>query len=144
VSEATAIPAVEGWFTVGDDPHLIGGRCTACGTYVFPPRPTGCPNPACPNDDLEQVPLSTSGTAWSYTENRYAAPPPFVAAEPFEPYALAAVELAAEGLVVLGKVRTGIFAADLCVGMAMRVGIESLFRDADGVDHLVWVWEPLS
>jgi uncharacterized protein len=79
---------------------------------------------------------------WSYTENRYAPPPPFPAADPFEPYALAAVELADEGLVVLGKVATGVLAVDLHVGMRMQLEIEPLYRDDDGVDHLVYVWAP--
>ena len=33
-----------------------------------------CPNPACDSDTLESVALSTRGTLWSYTENRYAPP----------------------------------------------------------------------
>jgi uncharacterized protein len=144
VSETTpSVPAVEGWFTTDPDaPHLIGGRCTECSTFVFPPRAAGCPNPRCTGEVLDQVPLSRRGTVWSYTENRYAPPAPFPAADPFEPYALAAVELADEGLVVLGKVATGVLAVDLHVGMPMQLEIEPLYRDDDGVDHLVYVWAP--
>ena len=58
---------------------------------------------------------------WSYTENHYPPPPPYVAADPFEPYALAAVELADEGIVVLGQVAKGVRAADLRVGMEMQL-----------------------
>jgi len=79
---------------------------------------------------------------WSFTENHYAPPPPYVAAEPFEPYALAAVELAEEGMVVLGQVPPGVRAADLRVGMPMRLGVGTLFTGEDGVDRLVWMWEP--
>lgn len=139
-------PAVEGWFTIPPDgsdeaPHLIGARCTACRTYVFPPRASGCPNPACTGDVLEEVALSRRGRVWSYTENRYAPPPPFRATDPFEPYALAAVELEAEGLVVLGQVAKGVLAADLHVGMEMQIEVDTLYRE-DGVDHLVYVWAP--
>ncbi|MEX7473355.1 zinc ribbon domain-containing protein, partial [Mycobacterium adipatum] len=33
-------PAFDGWFATDDDgdTHLIGGKCTQCATYVFPPR----------------------------------------------------------------------------------------------------------
>ncbi|MEK0777848.1 zinc ribbon domain-containing protein, partial [Mycobacterium ulcerans] len=71
-------PAVAGWFTTDEagSPHLIGSKCPPCGTYVFPPRENNCPNPACANDKLESVALSRRGKLWSYTENRYAPPPP--------------------------------------------------------------------
>lgn len=139
---ASAQPAVAGWFSTEGEPHLVGGRCLTCGTYVFPPRTAGCPNPDCVGDELELVALSRRGTVWSYTENRYAPPAPFPASEPFEPYALAAVELAAEGLVVLGQVARGVLAADLSVGMTVELGVQTLYRDDDGVDRLVYVWTP--
>jgi uncharacterized OB-fold protein len=137
----SAQPVVEGWFTVGDEPHLIGAKCPECHTIVFPPRDGACPNPACSSDELGRVPLSRRGRVWSYTENHYPPPAPYVAAEPFEPYALAAVELADEGLVVLGQVARGVRATDLRVGMEMQVAIEVLSHDDDH-DALVYVWEP--
>ena len=113
-------------------PYLIGGKCHQCGTYVFPPRANNCPNPACDSDDLAQVPLSRRGTLWSYTENRYAPPPPYPSPDPFEPFAVAAVQLADEGLIVLGKVVDGTLAADLKVGMEMELTTMPLFTDDDG------------
>ena len=74
------------------------------------------PESACDSDELDPTPLSRRGTVWSYTDNRYPPPPPYVAADPFEPYALAAVELADEDMVVLGQVAKGVRAADLRVG----------------------------
>ncbi|MGA2931285.1 MAG: zinc ribbon domain-containing protein, partial [Acidimicrobiales bacterium] len=47
---ATRVPAVEGWFTTGEDgrpPALLGSRCAACGTYAFPAERTACRNPDC-------------------------------------------------------------------------------------------------
>ena len=41
--------------------------------------------------------LSRRGRLWSYTENRYAPPPPYPAGESFEPFAVAAVTLDREG-----------------------------------------------
>jgi hypothetical protein len=126
-----------------DPPHLIGGKCPACGTYVFPPRSGACPNPDCDSSELDPVELSSRGTVWSYTENRYAPPPPFKASDPFEPYAIAAVELAGEGLVVLGQVAKGVLAADLKVGMEMELELDVLYRD-DEHEHLVWTWAPVA
>jgi uncharacterized OB-fold protein len=143
VSETfTRVPIIDGWFsTDSDEPTLIGGKCPECGTYVFPPRNGDCPNPECESTTLDTVPLSRRGRIWSYTENRYAPPPPYVASDPFEPYALAAVELEREGLVVLGRVATGVLAADLRVGMDMQLELDVSHRD-DQHEYLVYVWAP--
>lgn len=143
MSEVTSQqPAIGGWFTAdeADNPRLIGGKCPRCGTYVFPPRHNNCPNPACGSDTLEPVTLSRRGTLWSYTENRYAPPPPYPSLDPFAPFAVAAVELADEGLIVLGKVVEGTLAADLKVGMEMELTTMPLFTDDDGVQHIVYAW----
>jgi len=135
-------PAIDGWFAADDSrvPHLTGAKCPQCGTYVFPPRATNCPNPGCDGDQLEQVPLSRRGKLWSYTENRYAPPPPYPSPDPFEPFAVAAVELADEGLIVLGKVVDGTLAADLKVGLEMELTTMPLFVDDDGVERIVYAW----
>lgn len=135
-------PAVDGWFATDEAgiPHLIGGKCPQCGTYVFPPRENNCPNPACASDSLESVTLSTRGTLWSYTENRYAPPPPYPSPDPFEPFAVAAVELAKEGLIVLGKVVEGTLAADLKVGMEMELTTMPLYTGDGGVERVVHAW----
>ena len=138
------VPAVDGWFTTDEPYTLIGARCGTCGTYVFPPRSGACPNPECDSTELEPAPLSRRGKVWSYTENHYAPPAPYVAAEPFEPYALAAVELDAEGLVILGQVARGVLAADLEIGMEVEVDLQVLFTEDDGVDKWVWTWAPVA
>jgi len=84
--------------------------------------------------------MSRRGTLWSYAENRYAPPPPYPAPDPFEPFAVAAVQLADEGLIVLGKVANGSLAEDLKVGMDMELAIEPLYRDDEGVERTVYVW----
>lgn len=137
----TRVPAVEGWFTLDDPPALLGSHCASCGTYAFPPKAGACPNPRCDATSLETVPLSRTGTVWSYTENRYAPPPPFMATDPFEPFALAAVELATERLVVLGQVVKGVGAADLAVGQSVELVLETLFVEG-GTEHVVWKWRP--
>lgn len=139
-------PAIDGWFAADDagNPHLTGSKCPQCGTYVFPPRENNCPNPACESDTLESVVLSRRGKLWSYTENRYAPPPPYPSPDPFEPFAVAAVELADEGLIVLGKVVEGTLAADLNVGMEMELTTMPLFTDDDGVQRIVYAWRVAS
>lgn len=141
---ATQLPAIDGWWSEDKSgaPHLIGGKCTKCATYVFPPRADNCPNPACDGDELAQVPLSRRGKVWSYTENRYAPPPPYPSPDPFEPFAVAAVELDAEGLIVLGKVVEDTLAADLKVGMEMELTTMPLYTDDDGVGRVTYAWRP--
>lgn len=135
-------PAIDGWWSHDDAgvPHLIGARCPRCGTYVFPPRDNNCPNPGCDADELEPVALSRRGTLWSYTENRYQPPPPYPQQDPFQPFAVAAVQLEAEGVIVLGKVVAGTLAADLKVGMEMELTTMPLYVDDDGVERSVYAW----
>ena len=135
-------PAIDGWWTVDDSgaAHLVGAKCPACGTYVFPPRPDNCPNPGCAADELQQVPLSRRGTLWSYTENHYQPPPPYPQSDPFIPFAVAAVQLADEGIIVLGKVVEGTTAADLKVGMEMELTTMPLYIDDDDIEHSVYAW----
>lgn len=136
------VPALDGWWSSDEAgiPHLIGARCPGCRTYVFPPRAGKCPNPECAGDDLEPAALSRRGTLWSYTENRYQPPPPYPQADPFEPFAIAAVHLATEGIIVLGKVAEGTLAADLRVGMEMELTTMPLYVDDDGAVRSVYAW----
>jgi uncharacterized OB-fold protein len=142
VPASAELPAVDGWWSLDDSgvPNLIGAKCPQCGTYVFPPRENNCPNPGCSADELEQVRLSRRGTLWSYTENRYQPPPPYPQQAQFEPFAVAAVQLADEGLIVLGKVVEGTLAADLKVGMEMELTTMPLYVDDDGIEHTVYAW----
>jgi uncharacterized OB-fold protein len=50
------------------------------------------------------------------------------------------VQLADEGLIVLGKVVEGTLAADLKVGMEMELTSMPLFVDDDGVERIVYAW----
>jgi uncharacterized OB-fold protein len=137
------VPAVEGWFSLDDPPALTGSRCVRCGTYAFPPESLACRNPACDSGDFEQVPLSRRGRIWSYTDARYPPPPPFPASEPYEPFAIAAVELAKEKMVVMGQVASGFSVADLWVGQEVELVVETLHREGT-TDYVVWKWLPLS
>lgn len=133
----TRVPAVEGWFGTDGEPALLGTRCRACGTYAFPPETLSCRNPHCPSTDLEEVRLSRRGTVWSYAVNHYPPPPPAVSPDPFEPYAVAAVWLAEERMVVLGRVAGE--HAGLSVGATVELVLDTLFED-DEHEYLVWKW----
>jgi uncharacterized OB-fold protein len=137
-------PAIEGWFTLDDEaPHLVGTRCTACGSYFFPKETFFCRNPACASSELEEVPLSRRGRLWSYTNNCYAPPPPFVASDPFQPYAVAAVELEKERMVVLGQVEAGVGVSELEVGMEMELTVGTLYENPER-EVVIWKWRPLA
>lgn len=139
--DATAqAPVLEGWFTLdAHAPHLIGSRCTSCGTYYFPKQENFCRNPDCTSETFEEVQLSNSGKLWSFTNAAYQPPEPYVQVdkEAFVPFAIAAVELAKEKMIVLGQVVAGVGVDSLKAGMTMELKLEPL---ADG--KLTWKWMP--
>lgn len=136
------VPAVEGWFTLdAQAPRLLGTRCKACGTYFFPRETAFCRNPNCCGTEFEEVPLSTRGKLWSFTDNRYAPPKPYMASDPFVPYAVAAVELEHEKMVVLGQVESGVGIDRLEAGLEMELVLGTLYED-DANEYLIWKWRP--
>jgi uncharacterized OB-fold protein len=143
MGEPNVAPSIEGWYTTGAEPHLIGTRCKACGTYFFPKQDFFCRNPRCKSTDFEEVELSRTGKIWSYTEHYYQPPEPFISPDPFVPYAIAAVELEKEKMVILGQVADGVAHADLKTGMEVEVVVEKLYEQ-DGTDYTVWKWRPVS
>ncbi|MDH3707782.1 MAG: OB-fold domain-containing protein [Acidimicrobiia bacterium] len=138
----TTVPAVDGLFTVeGGKAHLIGGKIPGRESYFFPKHLAGA-DPAVGPVELEEVRLSRVGTIWSFTNSEYPPPAPFVPrTDPYEPITIAAVELAAEKMVVLGQVADGWTVDDLEVGMEVELVIDTLYEDDDHV-YTVWKWRP--
>jgi uncharacterized OB-fold protein len=101
-----------------------------------------CRNPACRSTRFEEVPLSRRGTLWSYTTAYYQPPAPYISDEPFQPYSIAAVELAAEKMTVLGQVPQGFPADSLRVGMEMELVIDRLYEDEKN-EYVTWKWQPV-
>ncbi len=136
--------AIEGWYTLDEAaPALIGARCASCGTYFFPPpQGTFCRNPDCDGESFERLPLSRTGRIWSFTNACYQPPEPYVAANPFVPFAIAAVELDREKMIVLGQVIQGVGVEGLAVGMPVELALEPLSRDAEA-EKLIWKWKPV-
>src|ERR1700712_147887 len=125
-------PVIEGWFTTGPEPALLASRCTTCGSVFFPRTEGFCRNPACQGEEFEVTELSRRGRVWSYTDAQYQPPPPYIpAADPYVPFALAAVELP-EGLVVLGQLADGYGVADVSVGTEVDLVVEALYTDESG------------
>lgn len=142
----TATPAIEGWFTAEPEPALTADRCTTCATLYFPPTMAAagfCRHPACDGESFEAVPLSRRGVIWSYTDAQYQPPAPYQSStDPYQPFALAAVELP-EGIVVLGQVAEGFGVADLKVGDEAELVIETLNTDETG-ERTIWRWRPVA
>ena len=138
----TRVPALgaEGWFTEDGGPALLGNRCTTCGTAFFPKATYTCANPSCSGMEFDEARLSATGTVWSATDARYQPPPPYVpTTEPYEPFAIAAVELDGDGLVVLGQAVAGTSVDDLHVGQRVDLVIDTLFED-DEHEYTIWKW----
>ena len=139
----TTTPAIDGWFTSGTEPALLGSRCTRCATVFFPRLGGFCRNPSCSGEELETLELSRRGTVWSYTDAQYQPPPPYIPrSESYEPFAITAVELP-EGLVVLGQVADGYGVADLRVGAEVELVVEPLYSDESG-ERTIWRWKPVT
>ncbi len=143
MADPKQVPAIEGWFTTGPEPQLLGTQCSGCKSYFFPKESTYCRNPSCQSTQFEEVRLSRIGTIWSYTEHYYKPPAPYIADDPFEPYTIAAVELANEKLVVLGQIAAGVKHSDLKAGMQVELVVERIYDQGD-VEHTVWKWKPIA
>ncbi len=148
------VPAIDGWFTMptdGSAPALIGTRDTTTGTYFFPPERASSRAPGGADAELVDVELSRTGRLWSYTDAGYRPPEPYVpVTDPHVPFAIAAVELAEEKMVVMGQVVAGVAVDDLSVGMEMELVLDTLYSepdpdgaDGDVVEHVVWKWRPV-
>ena len=138
------VPAIENWFTMDDDPpHLLGLHDPGSGSYFFPKDVAVSAVPGRAGAALEEVPLSRTGRLWSYTTNHYQPPDPYVSPDPFVPYTVAAVELAAERMVVLGQLAPGVDPETLELGMEMELVLDTLFED-DAAQHIIWKWKPVA
>lgn len=143
MTEKTIKSAREDWFTLDqENPRLLGSQCAVCNTYYFPKHEQYCRNPGCESELFEEVELSARGRIWSYTNAGYPPPPPFVADDPYEVFAVAAVELEKEKLVVMGQLVKGITVDDVKIGDEVELALETLFEDEEH-QYIVWKWKPI-
>ena len=133
------VPVAAGLFEgTGSTAHLIGTRCTSCDTYYFP-KTLSCRNPRCREKAIQDVPLSREGRLYSYTVQHYQ-PPALFRMTDWAPYAIGSVELP-EGLRVMGML-TGCAPADLTIGMALELTVETLYRDEQGREVQTYKFQP--
>jgi uncharacterized protein len=122
-----------GLFTDTDAPTLLGSRCAACGSFLFP-RVDSCTY--CATEDPEPVELSRQGTLWSWTA--VTAPPPGYEGE--IPFGVGIVELP-EGVRVITRLTESDPAA-LRLGQPMEFRIVPLHTDADGNAVVTYAFAP--
>lgn len=139
----TRVAAVDGWFTLGDEPALLASRGAETGSFFFPKNLAFSRNPAAPTEELTEVELSRRGRIWSWTTNHYQPPAPYVAADPFVPYTVVAVELVDEQMVVLGPLVPDADPATLTVGTEVELTLGTLF-EADDSEYVIWQWKPVA
>ena len=139
--EKSLAPALDGWYTIGEYPQLLGSQCKECLTYFFPKNEHECRNPNCLSTKFSETPLSREGRIWSYTNACYQPPAPYIAGSSFERFAIAAVELEIEKLIILGQVAKGIDVDSLTVGMQVELVVEPLHETEDEI-KMIWKWRP--
>lgn len=139
----TRVPAVDGWFTMGDEPALLGSRGAETGSYFFPKNLAFSRNPIAPTEDLTEVELSRRGKVWSWATNHYQPPAPYMSPDPFVPYTVVAVELIDEQMVVLGPLAPDADPSTLSVGTEVEVTLGTLYEDDDH-EYVIWQWKPVN
>jgi uncharacterized OB-fold protein len=135
------VHAVEGLFAeTADGPRLLGSKCRGCGAAYFP-KDTVCHNPDCRDPAMEDANFGPAGRIWGCAIQNYAPPPPVLTREPYEPYAMAMVDLD-DGLRVMGRI-------DVDDPMKVKVGgkvelvVGGLCDDEDGNEIVTWMFRPV-
>lgn len=131
----TTRPIAAGILTDEQPPRLIGGRDRETGRIVFP-MPAGVEG-----ERFDVVPLSREGTIWSWTVQRFAPKsPPYAGPEPFEPFAVAYVELPEE-VIVEGRLANVDFDMLGC-GQPVRLTTIPFATAPDGATLTTYAFEP--
>ncbi|GGA61485.1 hypothetical protein GCM10011395_34780 [Sphingomonas psychrolutea] len=122
----------------GEQPRLIGTRCTACGSLYYP-QALSCRNPGCREKTIQRAMLPTHGVLISYTVQRYQ-PPALFRIDDWKPYAIGLVDIG-DGLEVMGMLSG--FALDaIAIGSRVRLVVEPLYIDAARGPVLTYKFAP--
>lgn len=105
------------------------------------PRKLACADPVCAGDEHQDVLLSRTGRVWSFTTMDVPPPKPYARAGDAEPFILAAVELEAQSIVVLGQMVAGTAIDQVRVGLPVELVEDVLYED-DEHEYTVWNWRP--
>jgi hypothetical protein len=135
------IPVAEGLFTeTAEGPRLQGSRCATCKTPYFPKSPV-CHNPDCDASRIEDALFGPTGTLWSCAVQDYPPPKPARFDAPYEPYAMAVVDLD-DGLRVLGRMSVD-DPRSVEPNVRVELVIDTLCHDEEGNEVTVWMFKPL-
>jgi uncharacterized protein len=132
------VPVEDGYFTVPDDPaeapRLLGSRCRACGEHFFPRRLV-CAK--CLAEGCEDVLLGPRGRLWTWT---YVHVPLFAKKDArVDAYGVGQVDLP-EGPRVQAILLGG--PEDFRIGIDMELDLETLRRDDDGREVVIFRFRP--
>jgi uncharacterized OB-fold protein len=116
-------PIAADLFKTAPELRLVGGRNRASGRIVFP-MPSD-------RDTFEPIELPHHGLLWSYTVQRFEPKsPPYLAAQPFEPFAVGYVEL--PGTLIIESRLIDVRFDELRIGMPMELATFALRTDERG------------
>jgi uncharacterized OB-fold protein len=121
--------------------HLIGSRCDACATVVFPAQ-DGCPR--CGQVGMARTELSRQGTLWTWTTQDFLPKSPYAGPETdddFGGYLVGYVELP-EGVRVVTRL-TGLEKHEVRIGMELELVILPFTVDPDGTEVLAHAFRPV-
>jgi uncharacterized OB-fold protein len=136
-------PIAEGLFTWPAAPgadRLLGSRCGACGTVVFPAQ-DGCPR--CGEPGMASAELAERGTLWTWTTQDFLPKSPYAGPETeedFAGYLVGYVELPDWVRVVTRLV--DVDRADVAIGMDLELRLLPFTTDPDGTEVVAYAFGP--
>jgi uncharacterized protein len=118
-------------------PHLVGSRCSQCGTTTFPQQPS-CPR--CTRWEMLREELPNTGTLWSFTVQSFRPKAPYRGPAEFVPYGVGYVDLG--GRVLVESRLTENDPTRLRIGAPVEMVLEPLRTEPDGTVVLTYAFAP--
>ncbi|MER6418505.1 OB-fold domain-containing protein [Streptomyces sp. NPDC001137] len=120
----------------GDAPRLVGARCSACHTVVFP-RQDSCPR--CADGVMTGQVLPVRGRVWSWTLQAFPPKPPYrPPAGGYRPYHVGYVDLGE----VLVEARLAVPREEIRIGLPVRLTLVPAYRHDDGTEVVTFAFRP--
>ena len=142
----TATPAIDGWFTTGDEPALLGSRCTTCGDVSSSRRREGVlPQPGLRRRGVRGrralAPRARCGPTPTRSTSRRA---PYVPrTEPATCRSRSPRSSCPRASSSSARSPHGYGVGDLRVGAEVELVVETLYTDETG-DRTIWRWKPVT
>ena len=141
MSTLQACPAASGLFSETAEGPTPAGARNAPRAERRTSALRDLPQPGLREDRDAGRQLGPRGRIWSSAVQNYPPPLPALYQKPYEPYAVAAVDLR-DGLRVMGRVETD-DPENVPVGAEVELVIEALGSDDDGNEIVSWMFKPL-